>query len=184
MRKRWTAAILAALMTVSIATTTVKADDTSANSNETQTTATTNQTSSATTDKVTYNKADYLTNNPKLVKVKHATTLYRDAALTKSAHNAKAGSHFLISKIIKSDDQVPVLKTSDGFYLPAKKSLLTKVKAYQNPKQYHQVQYTQIKPYGKVGYNLSRGYEGIKTWKVMHRMGTWGGYELLQPSYL
>lgn len=37
------------------------------------------------------------------------------------------------------------------------------------------MQYTQIKPYGKVGYNLSRGYEGIKTWKVMHRVGTWAG---------
>lgn len=140
MRKRWTAAILAALVTVSTATTTVKADDTNTatvNTNESQTTATDNQTNSASTDKVTYNKADYLSANPKLVKVKHATTLYRDAALTKTAHNAKAGSHFLISKIIKSDDQVPVLKTNDGFYLPAKKSLLTKVKAYQNPKQYH-----------------------------------------------
>lgn len=51
----------------------------------------------------------------------------------------------------------------------------TKVKLYQNPKGYHQVHYTQIKPYGKVGYNLYRGYEGIKTWKVMHRMGTWAG---------
>lgn len=46
---------------------------------------------------------------------------------------------------------------------------------YQNPRRYHQIHYTQIKPYGKVGYNLYRGYEGIKTWKVMHRVGTWYG---------
>lgn len=49
------------------------------------------------------------------------------------------------------------------------------VKNYQNPKRYHQISYTQIKPYGKVGYTLRRGFEGIKTWKVMHRLGTWNG---------
>lgn len=176
MRKRWTAAVIAALVAVSTAATTVKADDTSttANTNEMQVTATSDQTNSD-SDKVTYNKADYLSANPKLVRVKHATTAYKDAALTKSAQSVKAGSHFLISRIVKSDNQVPILKTSDGLYLPAKKSLVTKVIAYQNPKGYHQVHYTQVKPYGKVGYNLYRGYEGIKTWKVMHRVGTWAG---------
>lgn len=49
------------------------------------------------------------------------------------------------------------------------------VKNYQNPKRYHQISYTQIRPYGKVGYTLRRGFEGIKTWKVMHRLGTWNG---------
>lgn len=46
---------------------------------------------------------------------------------------------------------------------------------YQNPKPYHQIHYTQIKPYGPVGYTLKPGFEGIKTWKVMHRMHTWKG---------
>ena len=53
--------------------------------------------------------------------------------------------------------------------------MIAKVRGYENPKGYHQIHYTQIKPYGHVGYNLYRGYEGIKTWKVMHRMGTWYG---------
>ncbi|WP_220728920.1 C40 family peptidase [Apilactobacillus xinyiensis] len=47
---------------------------------------------------------------------------------------------------------------------------------YQNPKKYYQIQSSQIKPYGKVGYNLNIGYEGIKTYKVMRRLGTYGGY--------
>lgn len=48
-------------------------------------------------------------------------------------------------------------------------------KLYQNPKRYHQIHYSQIKPFDKVGYTLRRGYEGIKTWKVMHKMHTWRG---------
>ena len=43
----------------------------------------------------------------------------------------------------------------------------TQASAYQNPKGYCQVQDKQIKPYGKVGYTVKRGYEGIKTWKIM-----------------
>lgn len=39
----------------------------------------------------------------------------------------------------------------------------TQASAYQNPKAYYQVQDTQIKPYGKVGYTVKKGYEGIKT---------------------
>lgn len=54
-------------------------------------------------------------------------------------------------------------------------NVIKQKKYYQNPKQYHQIHYTQIKPYGQVGYNLYRDYEGIKTWKVMQRVGTWTG---------
>ncbi|MFC6254719.1 NlpC/P60 family protein [Secundilactobacillus hailunensis] len=53
----------------------------------------------------------------------------------------------------------------------------TQAAAYQNPKAYYQVQDTQIKPYGKVGYTVKRGYEGIKTWKIMKKMGTFAGYD-------
>jgi cell wall-associated NlpC family hydrolase len=67
-------------------------------------------------------------------------------------------------------------------FLPAKTSLLAAVKGYQNPKGYHQVHYTQVKPYGTVGYNLYRGYEGIKTWRVMHRLSTWAGHNLYNQA--
>ncbi|HBF73853.1 MAG TPA: peptidase [Lactobacillus sp.] len=53
----------------------------------------------------------------------------------------------------------------------------TQASAYQNPKSYYQVQDKQIKPYGKVGYTVKRGYEGIKTWKIMKKMHTFGGYD-------
>ena len=78
MRKRWTAAVIAALVAVSTAATTVKADDTSttANTNETQVTATSDQTNSD-SDKVTYNKADYLSANPKLVQLSMQLLLIR-----------------------------------------------------------------------------------------------------------
>lgn len=173
MRKhnKWALAIVSALLGISACTTSVQAADNNANSAS----VTTSQSSSTTSKKVTYNKADYFSSNPKIIRVKHVTTAYKNAALTKGAHSVKAGTHFLTTGIVKSDNQVPVVKTTSGLYIPAKKSLISAVKGYQNPKRYHQVHYTQIKPYGKVGYNLYRGYEGIKTWKVMHRMGTWAG---------
>ncbi len=46
---------------------------------------------------------------------------------------------------------------------------------YQNPSGYLQVQDTQIKPSGEVGYNLSYGFEGIKTYLVQHRLGIYDG---------
>lgn len=87
----------------------------------------------------------------------------RDAALTQVDHHAKKEYHYLTSKLVTPTDSAPVLKLSNGKYISAKKSLIAKVKGYQNPKGYHQVHYTQIKPYGHAGYNLYRGYEGIKT---------------------
>lgn len=54
-------------------------------------------------------------------------------------------------------------------------SLLRNVHAsahvYQNPKQYYQIADKQIKPVGKVGYTVKVGYEGIKTLKIMRRLG-------------
>lgn len=47
---------------------------------------------------------------------------------------------------------------------------------YQNPSQFFQVQYKQIKPAGQVGYNLVRGSEGIKTWLVLRALGLNSGY--------
>lgn len=39
----------------------------------------------------------------------------------------------------------------------AKKSYVSVPKLYQNPKKYHQIHYTRVKPYGQVGYTVSRG---------------------------
>ncbi|MFT8400515.1 MAG: NlpC/P60 family protein [Lentilactobacillus diolivorans] len=51
-----------------------------------------------------------------------------------------------------------------------------KAKAYQNPKRYYQVQSQQIKPFGHIGYTVKRHFEGIKTWLIMRKMGTYTGY--------
>lgn len=163
---KFTAAIATALLGVSLFTTNVKADNVTANNqtgNQDQTT------------QVVQNKVNYFKSNPKIIQLKKATTLYKDPALTNPDHKAKKGYHYLISSLKTNNDGSKVLKTSSGLYINADTNLSKKVKGYQNPKKYHQVHYTQIKPYGKVGYNLYRGYEGIKTWKVMHKMGTWAG---------
>ncbi|TPR40041.1 peptidoglycan endopeptidase [Apilactobacillus micheneri] len=46
-----------------------------------------------------------------------------------------------------------------------------KAKEYQNPKRYYQISDKQIKPVGKVGYTVKVGYEGIKTVKIMRKLG-------------
>lgn len=58
----------------------------------------------------------------------------------------------------------------------AKKSYVSVPKLYQNPKKYHQIHYTRVKPYGQVGYTVSQGFEGIKTYLIMKRLGTYNGY--------
>lgn len=166
----WNAIIVSALLGIGC-TTSVQAAGTNSDSAISSNQSVAQQT----TEKVNYNKSDYFSRNPKIIRLKHSTNAYKDAALKNKAQSVKAGTHYLTTTLVKSDTQVPVLKTSNGLYIPAKKSLISKVKGYQNPKAYHQIHYTQIKPYGHVGYNLYRGYEGIKTWKVMHRMGTWAG---------
>ena len=170
MRKqsKWTIAIASALIGISVCATSVQAADVNGN-------VTTSQSSETTS--ATYNKADYFSRKPQIIRVKHTTTAYKDAGLTNSARKVKSGEHFLVKGLVKPEGQAPVVRTTSGLYLPAKTSLLASVKGYQNPRGYHQVHYTQVKPYGQVGYNLYRGYEGIKTWKVMHRLGTWAGQD-------
>lgn len=173
-QKKWTIALISALIGVSTAVTTVQAADNDSSTNQVVTQVNSSD-SSTSENKVSYDKHDYFSSNPKIIRVKHSTTAYKDAAMTKPARIVKAGEHFLTTGLVLADNQIPVVKTNSGLYISAKKSLISAVKGYQNPKGYHQVHYTQIKPYGKVGYNLSIGYEGIKTWKVMRRMGTWAG---------
>ncbi len=180
-RKVFTASITAVLLALGLSTSTVaNADNLEGNSSQILAKIDSGESKgndSATIDsqkKSSINKSDYLWKNPKIIRLNKTTTLYKDANLTKVAIKAKSGSHYLISSLTKNSDGIPVLKTRSGFII-AKKNLIKKIKGYQNPKAYHQVHYTQVKPYGKVGYNLYRGYEGIKTWKVMHRMGTWYG---------
>lgn len=123
----------------------------------------------------TLQKKSYYKSNPKIIQLKETTSLYKDRNLTVSSQKVKKGERFVITNLYDLNDGKKVLKTADNHYLNADTTLSKKIKGYQNPKQYLQVQGTQIKPYGKVGYELSRGYEGIKVWKVMHKVGTWSG---------
>lgn len=157
-QNKWTIAIVSALIGIGACTTSVQAADTTSD-------VSTNQSTSATT--TSYSKADYFSRNPKIIRVKHSTPAYSDAALTNSVRTARSGEHFLVQSLITPNCKAPVVRTTTGLYLPAKTSLLAAVKGYQNPKGYHQVHYTQVKPYGTVGYNLYRGYEGIKTWQKL-----------------
>lgn len=121
--------------------------------------------------------AQYYTTNPGIIKTKHSLVLYKDAAKTHQAAKVSAGHFAKITKVVKQDGKAPVLKTNTGKYVTANKAFVQKTKGYQNPKKYYQVQYHQIKPYGKVGYTVKRHYEGIKTWYIMRKMGTYAGYD-------
>lgn len=126
--------------------------------------------------KVKINLQDYLVKKPTVVRTKRALPLYQDSALNKKSSTAAKKSYYLVSSLKKNKADIPVLKLHNGKYLAAKKRDLTVVKPYQNPKKYHQIHYTQVKPYGQVGYTVKRGYEGIKTYLIMKRLGTYNGY--------
>lgn len=131
---------------------------------------------------VKINLKNYLSKKPTVVRLKKTVTLYKNSALTKKAKTASKGTHYLVSKLTKNKDRVPVLKLHNGKYVAAKKSDLATVKPYQNPKKYHQIHYTRVKPYGKVGYTVKRGYEGIKTYLIMKRLGTYNGYNMYNTA--
>lgn len=131
---------------------------------------------------VKINLKNYLSKKPTVVRLKKTVTLYKNSSLTKKSQTAGKGTHYLVSKLTKNKDGVPVLKLHNGKYVAAKKSDLATVKPYQNPKQYHQVHYTRVKPYGKVGYTVKRGYEGIKTYLIMKRLGTYNGYNMYNTA--
>lgn len=131
---------------------------------------------------VKINLKNYLSKKPTVVRLKKTVPLYKNSALTKKAQTASKGTHYLVSKLTNNKDGVPVLKLHNGKYVAAKKSDLATVKPYQNPKQYHQIHYTRVKPYGKVGYTVKRGYEGIKTYLIMKRLGTYNGYNMYNTA--
>ncbi|MHA3066174.1 C40 family peptidase [Lacticaseibacillus saniviri] len=63
-----------------------------------------------------------------------------------------------------------------------KDSWAKEVVPYQNPSQFYQVNYKQIKPTGQVGYNLVRGSEGIKTWLTLRALGLNSSYANMSAS--
>lgn len=118
----------------------------------------------------------YYSSNPKIIRVKKNADLYKDANRKTKAGTAKKDEFFKVDKFIHNKGQVPLLKLSNGRYITANKAYVAKTNGYQNPKQYYQVSYSQIKPYGTVGYNLNLNYEGVKTYMVMKKLGTYNGY--------
>lgn len=118
----------------------------------------------------------YYTTNPGIIRTKKTVVYYQNAAQTKKAATIKADHYAKITKVVIVKGHAPLLKTNTGKYVTANKAFVAKTAGYQNPKKYYQVNYTQIKPYGKVGYTVKRNYEGIKTWKIMKRLGTANGY--------
>ena len=119
---------------------------------------------------------DYYTTNPGIIKTKKTVVMYNDAQKQHPLKRVTKNNYAKIINVVTLDKQSPILKTSSGKYITANKEFVTKTLGYQNPKKYYQVQYHQIKPYGKVGYTVKRGYEGIKTWKIMKKMHTANGY--------
>ncbi|MDD6387426.1 DUF5776 domain-containing protein [Lactobacillus equicursoris] len=154
----------------------------SQSSSASQSSQTDQKTTKPETKVVKINLKNYLRQKPTVVQLKKTVTLYKNSALTKKAQTASKGTHYLVSKLTKNKDGVPVLKLHNGKYVAAKKSDLAAVKPYQNPKQYHQIHYTRVKPYGKVGYTVKRGYEGIKTYLIMKRLGTYNGYNMYNTA--
>lgn len=121
-------------------------------------------------------KAKYYTTNPGIIRVKKTVTYYKDAAKKHKAAKFHKGHYAKITKVVTVEGRNPMLKTNTGIYVSANKAYVAKTNGYQNPKKYYQVNYKQIKPYGRVGYTVKRGYEGIKTWKIMRRLHTANGY--------
>jgi cell wall-associated NlpC family hydrolase len=119
----------------------------------------------------------YYTTNPGIIKTKQRVVYYQDAARKVEDKTVPANHYAKITKVVVNAGQVPVLKTTTGRYLTASKAFVTKTAGYQNPKRYYQVQYQQIKPHGQVGYTVKRNFEGIKTWYIMRKMGTFAGYD-------
>ncbi|WP_172187857.1 DUF5776 domain-containing protein [Lentilactobacillus kribbianus] len=118
----------------------------------------------------------YYTANPTIVKAKKGLYEYKDVNRTKRAKLVHKGTMLHVIGMKHTTKKTPVLKVSGNYYVTANKQYVAKTSGYQNPKQYYQVANTQIKPYGKVGYMVKRNYEGIKTWKIMKKMGTFYGY--------
>lgn len=117
------------------------------------------------------------TTNPQIVRTKTAVNLYRNAARTKKVKAIKKGTFLKIADVVQRNGKITALETNHKQYLTANQSFVAKTAGYQNPKKYYQVHYQQIKPYGKVGYTVKRGFEGIKTWYIMRKMGTFAGYD-------
>lgn len=157
-------------------TTAASSTKTAADSKQSSATSSSKQSSAAKQTAAKINLKDYLAAKPTVVRAKRSLTLYQNSSLTKKSTTAAKKSYYLVSSLKRNSAGIPVLKLHNGKYLAAKKSDLTVVKPYQNPKQYHQIHYTQVKPYGQVGYTVKRGYEGIKTYLIMKRLGTYNGY--------
>lgn len=119
-------------------------------------------------------EVSFYTSNPVIIKVKIPTYTYKDIELTQKIALQKKDIYLHVKRLVKTDKGKPRLLLTNGKYVTANKLKVLKTRGYQNPKRYYQVQYKQIKPTGKVGYNLARGFEGVKTWKVMRKLGIIG----------
>ena len=89
---KWTTAIVAVLLGTGLASAnTVQADAVSDAQSNTQVVQNSNQSQSSTTEKKApaFNKSDYLSSNPKIIRLKHNATIYKYAALTQVDHHAK-----------------------------------------------------------------------------------------------
>lgn len=111
-QNKWTIAIVSAL--IGIGACTVQAADTTSD-------VSANQSTSATT--TSYSKADYFSRNPKIIRVKHSTPAYSDAALTNSVRTARSGEHFLVQSLITPNYKAPVVRTTTGLYFYQQKQV-------------------------------------------------------------
>lgn len=88
-KTKWNTAIVAVLLGAGIVSTNhVQADAVSDAQSNTQVVQNSNQSQSSTTEKkaLAFNKSDYLSSNPKIIRLKHNATIYKDAALTQVDH--------------------------------------------------------------------------------------------------
>ncbi|MGX9134214.1 DUF5776 domain-containing protein [Rummeliibacillus sp. JY-2-4R] len=120
------------------------------------------------------NESKYYEANPEIILVKSGIYTYQDIDFTKKIAFQKRGTFLHVKRVVETKRGTPRLQLTNGQYVTANKYFVVKSKGYQNPKAFYQVQYKQIVPTGKVGYTLSRDFEGVKTWKVMRKLGIIG----------
>lgn len=129
-------------------------------------------------------QSDYYRTNPKIIRVIKGTNQYSDYQLKHKKSSAPKDEYYKVSECVWNTNGYPRLKLSNGNYITANSSYVRKTNGYQNPKEYYQVQYNQIKPYGTVGYNLGWGYMGVKSYMVMSKLGVYNGYNFMGDAQI
>jgi len=117
--------------------------------------------------------------NRNVVRISGSTTIYSQPNGTATGRHLNNGSYWKFSgRSVAGDHMWYAVGTNQW----VKDTNAKEAVPYQNPSQFYQVNYSQIKPTGQIGYNLVRGSEGIKTWLTLRALGLNSSYANMSVS--